>query len=84
VVREYVGTGPVAELAAAEDAAQRRQRADERAALQAAEAQLAGPVAALAEFETLLDRLTAALLVGAGYHRHHRGDWRKRRGPQGA
>ena len=84
VVREYVGTGLAAELAAAEDATRRRQRAAEVAALRAAHAQIEAPAAALGEFDTLLDGLVAALLVGAGYHRHHRGEWRRRRGPHAA
>jgi hypothetical protein len=83
VVREYVGTGRVAELAASEDAARRQRRGEEVADLREAQAQADGATGALAEFSSLLDGLVAALLVGSGYHRHHRGEWRKRRGTQG-
>ena len=79
VVKRYVGAGPlVAEFAvlqtefraaeAAEAARLRRQR-DELAALGDAVAALDG----------LADAVAAAALVAAGFHRHHRGPWRKRR-----
>jgi hypothetical protein len=36
------------------------------------------------ELSELLDGLTAAALIAAGYHQHHCGAWRKRRyGTQG-
>lgn len=79
VVKRYVGTGTVAELAdqfetltrqrLELDALDRRQERDELAALDAA----------LDPLNELADTLTAAALVAAGFHRHHRGLWRKRR-----
>jgi hypothetical protein len=78
VVREYVGTGPVAELAAAADALR---RADRRAAMEARRAEedrwraALGPLLALSRVADLMAR--AALLAG-GYHRHAR-TWRKKR-----
>ena len=79
VVREYVGTGRVAELAAMLDAAERRERAKEREALRLAAARDAPADAALAELGRVLDGLAAAFLIEAGYRRHHRGEWRRRR-----
>ena len=79
VVREYVGAGRVAELAAALDAAERRERAEERQRLREAEATDAPAFAALADLGAVLDGLAAAFLIGAGYRRHNRGEWRRRR-----
>jgi len=82
VYREYIGTGPVAELAAQLEAAERAQRQEERLALardrQAAE-QLEGFVD---EVDSLVATLTRLALVSAGFHQHHRGAWRKRRGQE--
>jgi hypothetical protein len=78
VTRQYLGTGPVAELAAAADALR---RADRRAALEARRAEedrwraALGPLLALSRVADLMAR--AALLAG-GYHRHAR-TWRKKR-----
>jgi len=79
VVREYVGTGPLAELAAEFDALERRHREEEaeawrseRECLEALEA----PVVKLCEITEALARAT---LLATGYRRHNRGEWRKRR-----
>jgi hypothetical protein len=74
VVREYVGTGGRAEEAAAADEARRRQWLSERDTLCALDA-------LLDQFHTLADLLVEATLLAAGYHRHNRGQWRKRRAP---
>ena len=68
VRREYVGSGLLAELAAAEDALHREAR--ER--LEALDA----PLLAL---DALTGALYRAALVAAGYRQHKRGEWRKRR-----
>jgi hypothetical protein len=84
IIREYVGTGLVAELAAQQDAEARVQRLAERKRLQGEAVRWASAAAALTELSRLLDGLTAAALIAAGYHQHHRGAWRKRRhGTQG-
>jgi hypothetical protein len=78
VVREYVGTGAVAELAAAADALR---RADRRAAAEARQAEQARWQAALApllELSRVADLLARAALLAGGYHRHAR-TWRKKR-----
>jgi hypothetical protein len=79
VVREYVGCGRLAELAAALEAAGRRERAAARERARAAEAHEAPARDALAELGGVLDGLAAAHLIEAGYRRHHRGAWRRRR-----
>ena len=75
VRRLYLGNGPVAELAARDAElrrAERRARARSQARLEAAEA-------ASRELAELADLLARAALVAAGYHRHDRGAWRRRR-----
>lgn len=79
VVREYVGTGRVAELAAALDATERRERAATQERLREAAARDAPAFAALADLGAVLNGLAAAFLIEAGYRRHHRGEWRRRR-----
>ena len=79
IIREYVGTGLVAELAAQQDVEARAQRLAERERLKREAAQWASATAPLTDLSRLLDGLTAAALIAAGYHQHHRGAWRKRR-----
>jgi len=80
VVREYVGRGLVGERAAREDALRRAARAlataarrRDRLAAQAVRDLVLG-------LDALTNTLTATTLTAAGYHRHDRGHWRKRRG----
>ena len=78
-MREYDGVGPVAELAAAADALR---RADRRAVMEARSAEEANWQAALAPTLALCraaDLLARAALLAAGYHRHARSLWRKKR-----
>jgi hypothetical protein len=84
IVREYVGTGLVAELAARQDAETRAEKLAERERLEHEAARWAVATTPLRELSQLLDGLTAAALITAGYHQYHRGAWRKRRhGTQG-
>jgi hypothetical protein len=78
-VRIYQGTGEVGEQAATTDALrrvdeeiaarQRRQEQERRAAAEAPLAQLCAQT----------DLLVHAALLAAGYHRHDRGEWRRKR-----
>jgi hypothetical protein len=80
VVREYLGTGRVAELAAQLDALERGKR---QLAAQAQRGEKAERAALAAECKTLTetaDLVACAALLAAGYHQHKRGEWRKRRG----
>ena len=79
IIREYVGTGLVAELAAQQDVEARAQPLAERKRLQQKAARWASTVEPLMQLSQLLDGLTATALIAAGYHQHHRGAWRKRR-----
>jgi hypothetical protein len=83
VVREYVGTGPAAEAAAAHDARRRADGLARRARQRAAEARYRAAIAPLVALCRLTDRLLAAALADRGFHRHDRGVWRrKRHGPE--
>ncbi len=79
VIREYVGSGPTGEIAAAEDC-ERRARIDaERTAQRAKRNQLTSDEAEIVHLCFTLDKVVEAALAGAGYHRHDRGAWRRRR-----
>lgn len=76
VVREYFGSGEVAELAAEHDLIEqreRRQRREQRQREMRSEKQVD-------ELCALATVLANAFLVSVGYHRHHRSEWRKARG----
>jgi len=79
VLREYVGSGPLAELAAEEDRAKRElaeaKREWEKEELERLK-DLAAPVLELSEAAEILAH---AHLVAAGYHKH-KGEYRRARG----
>jgi hypothetical protein len=79
VLREYIGRGPEAELAAALDAARRAEQTRRRQAARAEQARLAGADSLLLSFVELAELLARASLVTAGYRQHARGHWRRRR-----
>ena len=80
VVREYVGKGRAGMMAAQLDeedrAARRRQRMVEREL----QAQMDETDKQIRRLCALSDALLGAELTAAGYHRHKRGEWRRRRG----
>ncbi len=79
VVREYIGTGPLAEIVAKSDRTKwelgEAERKREKTELERLEA-LAAPVLTLSEAAEVLLR---AHLIASGYHRH-KGEWRRARG----
>ena len=79
VVREYVGAGRVAELAARMGALERERREAERAAFRSVRAELDALDRPLNELHDLADLVARAALVAAGYRQHKRGEWRKQR-----
>jgi hypothetical protein len=79
VVKEYLGTGRVAELSARLDDLTRERRAIERQDRAAERARCEVLEAQTLELIQLTDALVAATLTVAGYHRHDRGAWRRRR-----
>jgi hypothetical protein len=78
VVREYVGTGRVAELAAQLDDIKRQERKAEKAAWQEEKARLDALDADVAALIELTELVAAGALVAAGYHQHKR-QWRRKR-----
>jgi hypothetical protein len=80
VVRQYFGNGPVAELAAATDAERRLSREIVARERRAEQGRYDAAFSPLQELCKVTDLLAAASLLLAGYHRHARGDWRRRRG----
>jgi hypothetical protein len=79
VVKQYVGTGTVATLAAKLDELTHSERSQTAEAAERERNELAALDAALAPLYALADAATAAALVAAGCHRPKRGKWRKRR-----
>lgn len=77
VVREYMGRGLVAEIAAMEDADARllkqRQREEDRQARQ----RFRDNEAPLREWQQLADLAMKRALAGVGLYQHHRGEWRR-------
>jgi hypothetical protein len=79
VVREYVGGGALGELAARMDAEGRRRREEEAAAWKEERERLEGLGGLLDGFCEDVETATRAALIAAGFRRHKRGEWRKRR-----
>jgi hypothetical protein len=78
-IREYVGTGPLAELEAQKDALERLKRRLAALDLRDLKAELAALAARLDELDDLADLAARAALLAAGFHQHDRGAWRRRR-----
>lgn len=79
VVREYIGTDLIGELAAAEDAERRAEKVKRRQAWNARKDNFERLSALVDRCTEGVSALTTAVLVNAGFYRHHRGEWRKRR-----
>jgi hypothetical protein len=75
----YLGSGPVAEAAAAELEQRRQERKALTEAAATREAELTSVEEPLVDFCTGLDDVVTAVLLALGYHRHDRGTWRLRR-----
>jgi hypothetical protein len=79
VLKEYVGAGPLAEVAAAADVRARNECiwiAEQQRAERTSPAAIDG---LLGSFIDATEALTRATLVLAGFHCHHGGEWRRRR-----
>jgi len=79
VVREYVGTGPLAELAAEEDRAKRELEEERREREREELGRLEGLAAPVLELSEAAEILARAHLVAAGYRRR-KGEYRRVRG----
>ena len=81
VTREYIGNSLLATLGAQLEAAERAQAAAEREAREAERKRLDDLDGQIAAVCAATDALRHATLEAAGYHRHKRGEWRRRRKP---
>ena len=79
VLREYVGGGLLGQLAAQMDAQERWRREEEAAAWKEEQGRIDALIAPLEELCEGAEILAHAALLVSGYHRHNRGEWRKRR-----
>ena len=80
-VRRYVGTGPVAELAAAADDLRKLKRAVEAREQKAEQARWQTTQSPLLNLCTGANLLTKATLLCAGFCQHARSSWRKKHAP---
>ena len=78
VVREYLGMGPEAHLAAALDDRRRREREAARAARRRQRSRWEAAARPLNDLAGLAELFVRAALFAAGFHRHQR-SWRRRR-----
>ena len=76
---EYVGAGEAASLVALLVASDRDQKKTERQDWKAERDQADAEDRELAEWCDGVEAVAEAVMILAGYHRHHRGEWRKRR-----
>jgi hypothetical protein len=77
-VRRYVGTGPVAELAAAADDLRKLKRAIEAREQKAEQARWQTTQCPLLNLCTGANVLTKATLLCAGFYQHARSSWRRK------
>jgi hypothetical protein len=80
MVRDYYGKGELAQITADLDAIGRQARLLERDARAEERAWIAAVEDPLVEFGRAVDLAVSSELLVAGYHRHDRGPWRRRRG----
>jgi hypothetical protein len=79
VVREYIGAGLSGQFAALSDAKRRTQLKAQAEAWRAERAYLEAADGALHKLCDISEAMARGSLILAGYYRHHRGEWRKRR-----
>jgi hypothetical protein len=82
VVREYIGGGPLGQLAALQDEHERRQREEQAAYWREEQQDLDALEAPVNELSEASDLLVRAALLASGYRQHNRGEWRLRREPK--
>ena len=84
VVREYVGGGVLGELAARMDAEDRRRRQEEAAAWREERERLEELADLVDELCEDVETIVRSALLVAGFRRHKRGEWRRKREPETA
>ena len=78
MVREYVGSGPFAELVAEADRVARAEREAQATRDRGEREKLEGLAAPVLELSEAAEILTRAHLIAAGFRRH-KGEWRRAR-----
>ena len=78
-VQEYIGSGPLAVLIAAEDERHRREVHNEKEEYRAWRERIEVNDAAFVAYDNAVTAVFNAAMTAAGYHRLNRGKWRKRR-----
>jgi hypothetical protein len=78
-VRSYQGAGEVGEMAATADALRRVEKEIEARQQRQEQERRSAAEAPLAQLCAQTDELVHGALLAAGYHRHDRGAWRRRR-----
>src|SRR4051794_5347730 len=76
---EYVGGGEVAGLAAQLDAMRRGEEAAQQQAERAERERVESEERALTEWFDRVEAMADVAMAAAGYHQHHRGEWRRAR-----
>jgi hypothetical protein len=79
VVREYVGGGPVGRLTSQIDDVERLEKCAATRRLREERTRLREPETLADDLARLADLVARATLLAAGYRRHDRGEWRRRR-----
>ena len=80
VVREYFGAGLLGRAAALLDAKQRTRREEERRRALEEKARVEALDLTVNDLDELTELVVRAAMAAAGFRRHNRGEWRKRRG----
>jgi len=78
IVSEYVGSGPLAELASTFDDLAREKRSLRRKRMQQEREAIRAVDAKVEEICSMVRALTCGALLSAGYHTH-KGQWRRKR-----
>lgn len=79
VTRQYLGSGAVAQAIAYLDEKDRMEREEKARKERAGREELEALDRTMEELDRAADVLMKAHLIAAGYHRHNKGEWRKRR-----
>ena len=79
VVREYIGSGVLGQVAAMEDERKREQERQRVAFEREERERLEEALTPVEELDETAEVLARSVLLAGGYHQHKRGEWRKRR-----
>ena len=79
IVKQYFGRQETARMQAAIDDVRRKERRAAQAAWQKEKERVDKLDEGVAQLDELADLVAHLALVHAGYHRHNKGEWRKRR-----